>query len=64
MIRVFKRHIIKNGAIALLFLPTLVLADGYPEKNINYLITFNPGGGSDIRARQQQFNTNQVVVDH
>jgi len=38
---------------AILLLPALALAE-YPEKNINYLITFNPGGGSDIRARQQQ----------
>ena len=26
----------------------------YPEKNIVYQITFSPGGGSDVRARQQQ----------
>ncbi len=50
----FSLHIIRNSLTALLFLPALVLADDFPEKNINYLITFNPGGGSDIRARQQQ----------
>ena len=38
---------------AVLLLPALAYAE-YPEKNISYLITFNPGGGSDIRARQQQ----------
>ena len=38
---------------AVLLLPALAFAE-YPEKNISYLITFNPGGGSDIRARQQQ----------
>lgn len=43
-----------KGLASLLLLPTLALADGYPEKNIAYQITFNPGGGSDIRARQQQ----------
>lgn len=44
----------KKALGGLLLLPALVLADGYPEKNIVYQITFNPGGGSDIRARQQQ----------
>jgi len=38
---------------AVLLLPALAFAE-FPEKNISYLITFNPGGGSDIRARQQQ----------
>ena len=38
----------------LLLLPAVVSADSYPEKNIVYQITFNPGGGSDIRARQHQ----------
>lgn len=42
------------GLASLLLLPALALADGYPEKNVVYQITFNPGGGSDIRARQQQ----------
>ncbi len=45
---------IMKGLMGLLLLPTLALADGYPEKNVVYQITFNPGGGSDIRARQQQ----------
>lgn len=54
MIKIINRHTVKNGVIALLLIPTLVFAEGFPEKNINYLITFNPGGGSDIRARQQQ----------
>ena len=54
MTKFVNRHLLKSGAMALLLLPTLVFAEGFPEKNINYLITFNPGGGSDIRARQQQ----------
>ncbi len=43
-----------KGLMGLLLLPAVALADGYPEKNVVYQITFNPGGGSDIRARQQQ----------
>ena len=38
----------------LLFLPFTVFAGEFPDKDIVYQITFNPGGGSDIRARQQQ----------
>ncbi len=45
---------IRIGLASLLLLPALVIAEGYPEKKIAYQITFNPGGGSDIRARQQQ----------
>lgn len=40
--------------LSLLFLPVLALAQTFPDKNIVYQITFSPGGGSDIRARQQQ----------
>lgn len=47
-------RIIRKSLLGLILLPTLALADGYPEKNVVYQITFNPGGGSDIRARQQQ----------
>lgn len=43
-----------SGIAGLLLLPALALADSYPGKNVVYQITFNPGGGSDIRARQQQ----------
>ena len=39
--------------VNLIFLSISVLAD-FPEKNINYQITFSPGGGSDVRARHQQ----------
>lgn len=46
--------LLKKSLFGLLLLPALALADGYPEKNVTYQITFNPGGGSDIRARQQQ----------
>lgn len=44
------------GAVAatVLSLPALSHAEGFPEKNLTYQITFKPGGGSDIRARQQQ----------
>jgi tripartite-type tricarboxylate transporter receptor subunit TctC len=47
-------RILRKSLLGLLLLPTLALADGYPDKNVVYQITFNPGGGSDIRARQQQ----------
>jgi tripartite-type tricarboxylate transporter receptor subunit TctC len=47
-------RILRKSLLGLILLPTLALADGYPEKNVVYQITFNPGGGSDIRARQQQ----------
>ncbi len=46
--------LLNKSLFGLLLLPALALADGYPEKNVTYQITFNPGGGSDIRARQQQ----------
>ncbi len=40
--------------ISLAILPALASAGEFPEKDLTYQITFNPGGGSDIRARQQQ----------
>ena len=40
--------------ISLALLPALASAGDFPEKDLTYQITFNPGGGSDIRARQQQ----------
>ena len=39
--------------LGLALLPTSAVA-AFPENNIVYQITFSPGGGSDIRARQQQ----------
>ena len=46
-------------ALHLLFAGLLIyspasVADTFPERNLVYQITFSPGGGSDIRARQQQ----------
>lgn len=40
--------------LGLLLAPVPVLAAPYPERDIVYQITFAPGGGSDVRARQQQ----------
>ncbi len=40
--------------IGLFVLPAFATAGDFPEKNLVYQITFAPGGGSDIRARQQQ----------
>ena len=40
--------------LGLLLAPAFALAAPYPERNIVYQITFSPGGGSDVRARQQQ----------
>ncbi len=40
--------------MALLLMPFVTLAEPFPERDIVYQITFSPGGGSDVRARQQQ----------
>jgi len=34
---------------------------GYPDKPINYVICFNPGGESDITARIQQQSLEKVL---
>src|SRR5690606_2872018 len=41
-------------AAASLGLATPAVAQSYPEKPINYIIPFGPGGESDITARHQQ----------
>ncbi len=40
--------------LGLLLVPGALTAGSFPERNIVYQITFAPGGGSDVRARQQQ----------
>lgn len=40
--------------LSFLFLPVLAVAGAYPEKPLNYIICFNPGGESDITARIQE----------
>lgn len=42
------------GLCALSLASAPALAETFPEEAITYQITFSPGGGSDIRARQQQ----------
>ncbi|WP_306257117.1 tripartite tricarboxylate transporter substrate binding protein [Pararhizobium sp. IMCC21322] len=58
------------ATVTLLALPTLALADGhtnYPEKRVNVLIPFNPGGGVDATGRlmaaefEKFFDANFVV---
>jgi tripartite-type tricarboxylate transporter receptor subunit TctC len=44
------RHIV----LSLALVPSLVAAQAYPNKAINYVIPFPPGGESDIVARWQQ----------
>jgi tripartite-type tricarboxylate transporter receptor subunit TctC len=36
-------------------------AQGYPEKPINYIIAFNPGGESDVTARLQQSHLEKIL---
>lgn len=42
------------GGLALAAASTLAGAAGYPEKTINYIIPFGPGGESDVSARLQE----------
>ena len=52
------RRLILSGvavaAAAFLLPATTSVAGDYPEKSINYIIPFGPGGESDITARHQQ----------
>jgi tripartite-type tricarboxylate transporter receptor subunit TctC len=54
------------GCIALFALLAFVLAgqagaQAYPAKPINYIISFNPGGESDITARLQQSHLEKIL---
>ena len=42
------------GGLALAAAATLAGAAGFPEKTVNYIIPFGPGGESDISARLQE----------
>jgi len=51
-----KMKVLTIMALAAIFAVTgsLVSADEYPSKSVNYVIPFGPGGESDITARHQQ----------
>jgi len=51
-----KLRILLTGAIALVFVLGIfgTASAAFPEKQINYIICFNPGGQSDVTARVQQ----------
>jgi tripartite-type tricarboxylate transporter receptor subunit TctC len=54
------------GGIVLLAVLAVVCAglagaQGYPEKPINYIIAFNPGGESDVTARLQQSHLEKIL---
>ena len=36
-------------------------AAAYPDKPINYIISFNPGGESDVTARLQQSHLEKIL---
>jgi tripartite-type tricarboxylate transporter receptor subunit TctC len=48
-----KKIILLMSLVFVLVLSGLAFAE-YPEKPVNYIVTFNPGGESDIYARAQQ----------
>ena len=48
-------------AAALAAAAPLVLAAGYPDKAVNYIIPFGPGGESDVSARLQGPGFKQVT---
>ena len=53
-----KKHLIKTAIMAMLggalMMSAAAQADRFPNKSINYVIPFGPGGESDITARHQQ----------
>jgi tripartite-type tricarboxylate transporter receptor subunit TctC len=54
------------GCIVLFALLSIVLASqavaqNYPVKPVNYIISFNPGGESDITARMQQSHLEKIL---
>jgi len=42
------------AAVSLAAASASLLAAGYPDKTVNYIIPFGPGGESDISARLQE----------
>ena len=48
------RVLVRTLIASALFVPCLVAAQAYPEKNVQYIIPFVPGGESDVMARWQQ----------
>jgi tripartite-type tricarboxylate transporter receptor subunit TctC len=55
-----KRAIVLALSIMLIFSAGIALAD-YPERPITYMISFNPGGESDITARIQEPHLEEVL---
>ncbi len=54
------------GCVVLAALAAVVFASGagaqgYPQKPINYIISFNPGGESDVTARLQQSHLEKIL---
>ncbi|MEP6970883.1 MAG: tripartite tricarboxylate transporter substrate binding protein, partial [Betaproteobacteria bacterium] len=41
-------------AAAIALAAPLAMSAGYPDKTINYIIPFGPGGESDVSARLQE----------
>jgi putative tricarboxylic transport membrane protein len=65
-----KPRFLMNAVIAAFLLsPLFAAAKGYPEKNVQYIIPFVPGGESDVMARWQQaifrnkYNHELIVVN-
>jgi tripartite-type tricarboxylate transporter receptor subunit TctC len=54
------KKIVLLAAVVCLVLPSIGFA-AYPEKPINYIIAFNPGGESDITARLQQSHLENIL---
>ena len=47
--------------LLLVFAPTSAVWAEYPEKPINYIIPFNPGGESDVTARLQESHLEDIL---